>query len=253
MLSKVMALVLCLTLIGVWTELRADEPQTLNSSKDANIPQVVLGKEYSKQLSDVAGVDESQIGNLLADGSKHDQTDTHSRWVKLGSKTLKLIKKAEVHAGKVYEVVSWGSEAAELEQKFEKGELTRDQADAEQAKLLLNTAVTTLSGPVGRVGGTMIGAVLLGPTGGVVGGFVGENVGERVRDEAMKLIATSGFSDALGDVLRPVAATVRETVSNVKETAVVAASAIGETATDGANWVGEKGKSSWRLIRRQVQ
>ena len=250
MLSKVMALVLCLTLIGVWTELRADEPQALHSSKDANIPQVVLGKEYSKQLSDVAGVDESQLTALLADGSKSDQPTSQSGWMKLGNKSLKLIKKAKGPAGEVVDLALWGTEAAELEHKFERGELTREQADKEQAKLFVNSAVAT----VGTVGGTMIGTVLLGPAllgpaGAVVGGFIGE----RISDEATKLMATTGFSETLGDLLRPVAATVRETVVEVKKKAILAGSAVAETATDGANWVGEKGKSSWRLIRRQVQ
>jgi hypothetical protein len=177
-------------------------------------PRVVKADSYAKQLGELAGVEEKQMGSVLAEASEHIRAPGQSRWVKVGDKVFKLIGKVAGPAGVVIGAVMYSAEAAEIEQKFEWGELTREQADAEQAKLAVTTATAAGGGLAGLAAGVAIGSFICPGPGMVIGGIVGA-VGGYVGAEIM--MAATGLADTLGQYLRPGVEPVRQACAFVKE------------------------------------
>jgi hypothetical protein len=119
--------------------------------------------------------------------------------------------------------VCWGSsasrsvgqhEAAEIEWKLERGELSREQADKEQVKLFVNTVAGFGGAWAGAEAGAMNGTFLCPVYGTVADGFVG-TVAAYYSAE-MTLVAT-GLDDTLPESLQPGVNGVRQAYDFVNE------------------------------------
>lgn len=180
----------------------------------ASKPRVVKGDSFTRQMGELAGVEERQMSAAVKEASEHIKAPGESRWVKAGGKAFKFIGKVAGPAGVVVVAVVYTVEAAEIEEKFERGELTREQADAEHAKLALHTAAATGGALGGALTGAAIGTFICPGAGTVVGGIVGA-VGGCVGAELM--MAATGLADTLAEYLQPGVETVRKACTYIKE------------------------------------
>ena len=241
-----------------FASLAADPPQETSPPVTA---QVVKGDEYTKQLSESAGVPVELLVTELETMTREAKTGAGSTWHKIGKVTLRVVKKCAGNAGVVYEVYS---NADNVEKRVESGELTRDQAIAEHSKNAADKAITTIVKVAGATGGTLIGTALFGPAGGLVGSVVCGHAGELLGEEIAKSMAEHGITDKLVELLKPVTRHVRDTaisaktigselVDSDKNSNVNVASTIGDVAVDGAGWVEGQATTGWRFVRRQFK
>ena len=177
-------------------------------------PRAASGSGFTKQLSEIAALDEKQVSNALIEASEHIRAPGESRWVKVGGKMFKFAGNVLAPAGVVIEASIYSVEAATIEQKVERGELTREQADLEQAKLAVSTATTTGGGLGGLAAGAVIGSFICPGPGTVIGGIVGMVAG-CVGAELM--MAATGMCDTLGEYLQPGVESVRHACAVLKE------------------------------------
>ncbi|MBX3400766.1 MAG: hypothetical protein KF873_18685 [Gemmataceae bacterium] len=177
-------------------------------------PRVVKGDEFAREMGKLAGVEEKQVSGAVQEATEHIKAPGQSRWVKAGGKVFKFVGKAAGPAGVVIEVVVYSAEAAEIEQKCERGELTREQADAEKTKLAAHTAVTAGGAVGGALTGATIGTFICPGVGTVMGGIVGAVAGCVGAEIVM---AATGLADTLGEYLQPGVETVRKACAYLKE------------------------------------
>jgi Holliday junction resolvase-like predicted endonuclease len=138
-----------------------------------------------------AGVDVESARKVLTEAAEHPPAAGGARWAKVGGKVVKVAGPA----GAVLAVGVFTVEAAEIEQRADRGEISREQADAEIGKLAAGAAAGAGGGIVGMAGGAaigtavcpLVGTIIGGIVGGVGGGFGGEWVGR-----------VSGATDAIG-------------------------------------------------------
>jgi hypothetical protein len=200
--------------------------------REAVKPRVVQGARLARKLAEAAGVEEKQLGKALKEASEHIRVPGQSRWVKVGGKMFKFAGKAAGPAGVVIGVVVYTAEAAEIEQKVERGELTREQADAQQVKLAVRTTSAGGGALAGAAGGAAIGTFLCPGPGNVVGGIVGAVAGCVGADLVM---AATGLTDALGEFLAPGVEATRRACSYIKEQGIAVTIAAREQLRE---WVG---------------
>lgn len=177
-------------------------------------PRVVKGDGFARQVGELAGVEERQMIAAVKEASEHIKVPGESRWVKASGKAFKFIGKVAGPAGVVVVAVVYTVEAAEIEQKFDRGELTREQADVEHAKLASHTAAATGGALGGALTGAVIGTFICPGVGTVVGGIVGAG-GGCVGAELM--MAATGLADTLAEYLQPGVETVRKACAYIKE------------------------------------
>jgi len=175
---------------------------------------IVKGDNLAKEMAKLAGVEERQMGDAVREAAEHIKAPGQSRWVQAGGKVLKFVGRAAGPAGVVIGATVYTVEAAEIEQRLERGEITREQADVEQAKL----AVKATGAAGGAIGGVMTGAAIgtfICPgTGTVVGGIVGGIAGAIGTDLVM---AATGLTDTLAEYLHPGAESIRKACVYLKD------------------------------------
>lgn len=180
----------------------------------ASKPRILKGKDFSREMAKLAGVEEKQLADAMREATEHIKAPCESRWVKAGGKVFKFVGRVAGPAGVVIGIILYTADSAAIEQRFERGEITREQADAEQAKLIAHT--TTVAG--GAFGGVMTGAAIgtlicPGP-GTVLGGIVGGFVGAIATDLMM---AATGLTDTLAEYLQPGVESIRNACTYLKE------------------------------------
>jgi hypothetical protein len=225
-------------------------------------PRVVAGGALARELGEAAGVEEKRLASTLKEASEHIRAPGQSRWVKAGGKAFKFVGKAAGPAGVVIAVAAYTSEAADIEQRLESGELTREQADAAQARLAVGQAAGWGGAAAGGTAGAVIGSFLCPGPGTVIGGVVGA-VGGCVGAELM--MAATGLAETLGEYLTPGAEAVRQDCTFLKAKGVEVTVAgreqvrerVGPEAYDeiaaglesAVTWAGGKAKQAGEAVR----
>lgn len=180
----------------------------------ASKPKIAYGEDFSQEMAKVAGIEEEQMGKAVAEAAEHIKTPGQSRWIKAGGKAFKFIGRAAGPAGVVIGVWFYTAEAAEIEQKFEQGEFTREQANVMQAKLAVRTTGAAGGAIGGVMAGTAIGTFICPGAGTVVGGIVGGITGAIGTDLVM---AASGLTDTLAEYLQPGVEGIRRACTYLKD------------------------------------
>lgn len=198
----------------------------------ASKPRIVKGDDLTRDLAKLAGVEEKQMTSAVMEAAEHIRAPGQSRWVKSGGKMLKFVGRAAGPAGLVIGASLYTVEAADIEQRFDRGEISREQADAEQAKLAVNSTAIVGGGFAGMATGAAIGTFLCPGPGTVIGGVVGAVAGCVGVDIVM---AASGLSDSLGEFLQPGVETIRRACSYMKEKGIEVKLAAREKLRE---WVG---------------
>ena len=180
----------------------------------ASKPRIVKGDGLAKEMAKLAGVEEKQMGNAITEAAEHIKVPGQSRWIKAGGKVFKFVGCAAGPAGVVIGAAVYTVEAADIEQRFERGEITLEQANAEHAKL----AVRTTGAAGGAIGGVMagaaIGSFICPGAGTVIGGIVG-GVGGAIGTDLV--MAATGLTDALAEFLQPGVDGVRKACDFLKD------------------------------------
>jgi hypothetical protein len=195
-------------------------------------PRVVKAEGFSRELGALAGVEEKQVGTALAEASEHIRVPGQSRWIKVGGKMFKFVGRVAGPAGIVIAASVYSAEAAKIEMKLERGDLTREQANTEQAKLAARTSVSAGGALVGMEAGAVIGTFICPGPGTVIGGVVGA-VSGFIGAEIM--MAATGLTDTLAEYLRPGVECVRQACQFVKEKSIAITVAAREQMRE---WVG---------------
>ena len=231
-------------------------------------PQIAKGDAFASQLSELAGVEKKQVASALKEASEHIRIPGQSRWVKVGNQSFKFVGKASGPAGMVISVAQYAIDAAEIEQKFERGDLTREEANTAQGKLLARTAgeaVKNGATSAGFCAGAVIGTFVCPGPGTVIGGIVGA-VGGYVGAELM--MAATGVTDALAEYLVPGVEGVRKACSVIKEKGIEVTVAARDrlrewvgpdnfdqtiAALDNAvTWTGDKAKQAGDAVKEKA-
>lgn len=175
---------------------------------------IVKGNNLAREMGKLAGVEEKQMGNAVMEAAEHIKVPGQSRWVKAGGKVFKFVGRAAGPAGVVIGAAVYTIEAGDIEQRFGRGEITLEQANAEHARL----AVRTTGAAGGAVGGVMagaaIGSFICPGVGTVIGGIVG-GVGGAIGTDLV--MAATGLTDTLADYLQPGVDGVRKACAYLKD------------------------------------
>ena len=179
----------------------------------ASKPRIVKGGDLPREMGNLAGVKEEQMSEAVKEAAEHIKAPGQSRWVKAGGRVFKFIGRVAGPAGVVIGVVVFTAEAADIEQKFESGTITREQADKELAMLGVQ-ATGTAGGAVGGVmAGAAIGTFICPGAGTVIGGIVGGVGGAIAADLVM---AATGLTDTLAEYMQPGVESVRNACTYLK-------------------------------------
>jgi len=177
-------------------------------------PRIVKGNELAREMANLAGVEEKQMGNAVKEAAEHIKVPGQSRWVKAGGKVFKFVGRAAGPAGVVIGAAVYTVESADIEQRFEHGEITREQADTEHARLAVRTTGTAGGAVGGIMGGAAIGTFICPGPGTAIGGIVGGIGGAIGTDLVM---AATGLTDTLAEYLQPGVESVRKACAYVKD------------------------------------
>jgi len=214
---------------------------------------IVKGDSLAKEMAKLAGVKEKQMGNAVKEAAEHIKVSGQSRWVKAGGKVFKFVGRAVGPAGVVTGAALYTVEAADIEQRFERGEISLEQANAEHAKLAARTSGAAGGAVGGVVAGAAIGTFICPGAGTVIGGIVGGVGGAIGADLVM---AATGLTDTLADDLQPGVNGVRKACVFLKDqgdqVAVASRELLdGTTAAIGtsATWVRERAGAAARTVK----
>lgn len=176
--------------------------------------QVVKGDDLTKQMAKLAEVEEKQMASALSEAAEHIKSPGQSRLIKANGRVLKFIGRFAGPAGVVIGVVVYTDEAADIEQRFQRGEITLEQADIEHAKLAVRTTGAAGSAIGGVMAGAAIGSFICPGAGTVIGGIVG-GVGGAIGAELV--MAATGLTDTLAEYLQPGVQCVRKACTFIKD------------------------------------
>ncbi len=180
----------------------------------ASKTRIVKGDNLGREMAKLAGVEEKQMGDAVTEAAEHLKVPGQSWWVRVGGKVFKFVCRAAGPAGVVIGTTLYIMETADIEQRFERGEITREQADTEHTKL----AVRTTGAAGGAIGGVMagaaIGSFICPGVGTVIGGIVG-GIGGAIGTELM--MAATGLTDTLAEYLQPGAEGIRKACGYLKD------------------------------------
>lgn len=176
--------------------------------------QIVKGDDLAKKMGKLAEVEEKQMASAMSEAAEHIKAPGQSRWIKAGGKVLKFVGRVAGPAGVVIGVVLYTGEAGDIEQRFERGELTVAQANVEHAKLAVRTTGVAGSAIGGVMAGAAIGAFICPGAGTVVGGIVGGVVGAIGAELVMAAI---GLTETLAEYLQTEVDGARNACTFIKE------------------------------------
>lgn len=175
---------------------------------------IVKGDKLAREMAKLAGVEEKQMGIAIKDAAEHIQLPGQSRWIKAGDKVFKFVGRTAGRAGVVIGAAVYTVQAAAIERRFERGEITLEQANAEHAKLAVRTTGAAGGAVSGMTAGAAIGSFICPGAGTVVGGIVG-GIGGAVGTDLV--MAATGLTDALADYLQPGVDGVRKACAFLKD------------------------------------
>lgn len=161
---------------------------------------IVKGDGLAKEMAKLAGAEEKQMRNAMTKAAQHIKVPGQTLWIKAGGKVFKFVGRAAGPAGVVIGAALYTVEAADIEQRFERGDITLEQANAEHAKLAVRTTAAAGGAVGGAMAGAAIGTFICPGAGTVVGGIVGGVSGAIGADLVM---AAAGLPDTLAEYLQP--------------------------------------------------
>lgn len=175
---------------------------------------IVQGDGLAREMAKLAGVEEKQMSTAVMEAAEHIKVPGQSRWIQAAGKVVKFVGRATGPAGVVIGAAVYTVEAADIEQRFERGEITVEQANAEHAKLAVRTTGAAGGAVAGVMAGAAIGTFICPGAGTVIGGIVG-GVGGAIGTDLV--MAATGVTDALADYLQPGVDGVRKACAFLKE------------------------------------
>ncbi len=217
---------------------------------------IVKGDGLAKEMASLAGVEEMHMRNAITEASEHIKVPGQSRWIKAGGKLFKFISRVAGPAGIVIGAAVYTVEAADIEQRFERGDITLEQANDEHARLAVRTTGVAGGASGAMMTGATIGTFICPGVGTVIGGIVGGVGGAIGADLVM---SATGLTDTLAEYLQPGVDGIRKSCAYLKDEgyqiSVASCELFDETIArigTSATWVRERAGETAEVVKDTI-